>query len=75
MKQKYSEQREFRYDMLITINFQDHNIILKILKKQNSTFYISYHKKHKLESRSPGEISITSDVQMAPTLWHRVKRN
>ena len=25
-------------------------------------------KKHKLESRLPGEISITSDVQMTPTL-------
>ena len=26
-------------------------------------------KKHKLESRLPGEISITSDMQMAPPLW------
>ena len=26
--------------------------------------------KHKLESRLPGEISITSDVQMTPPLWH-----
>ena len=25
--------------------------------------------KHKLESRSPGEISITSDMQMTPPLW------
>ena len=25
-------------------------------------------KKHKLESRLPGEISITSDIQMTPTL-------
>ena len=24
---------------------------------------------HKLESRLPGEISITSDVQMTPSLW------
>ena len=27
--------------------------------------------KHKLESRLPGEISITSDVQMTPPLWHK----
>ena len=27
-------------------------------------------KKHKLESRFPGEISITSDMQMTPPLWH-----
>ena len=25
--------------------------------------------KHKLESRLPGEISITSDMQMTPSLW------
>ena len=29
--------------------------------------------KHKLESRLPGEISITSDMQMAPPLWQKVK--
>ena len=29
--------------------------------------------KHKLESRVPGEISITSDKQMTPTLWQKVK--
>ena len=29
--------------------------------------------KHKLESRLPGEISITSDKQMTPTLWQKVK--
>ena len=28
--------------------------------------------KHKLESRLPGEISITSDMQMTP-LWQKVK--
>ena len=32
-------------------------------------------KKHKLESRLPGEISITSDMQMIPPLWQKVKRN
>ena len=31
--------------------------------------------KHKLESRLPGEISITSDMQMTPPLWLKVKRN
>ena len=28
--------------------------------------------KHKLESRLPGEISITSDMQMTPPLWQKV---
>ena len=32
-------------------------------------------KKHKLESRLPEEISITSDMQMTPPLWQKVKRN
>ena len=27
--------------------------------------------KHKLESRLPGEISITSDTQMTPPLWQK----
>ena len=31
--------------------------------------------KHKLESRLPGEISITSDMQMTPPLGQREKRN
>ena len=29
----------------------------------------------KLESRLPGEISITSDMQMTPPLWQKGKRN
>ena len=31
--------------------------------------------KHKLESRLPGEISITSDTEMTPPLWQKVKKN
>ena len=30
---------------------------------------------HKLESRLPGEIPITSDMQMTPPLWQKAKRN
>ena len=32
-------------------------------------------KKHKLESRLLGEISITSDMQMTPSLWQKGKKN
>ena len=32
-------------------------------------------KKHKLEPRMPGEISITSDTQMAPPLWQKGNNN
>ena len=31
--------------------------------------------KHKLESRLLEEISITSDMQMTPPLWQKVKKN
>ena len=31
--------------------------------------------KHKLESRLLGEISIISDMQMAPPLWQKAKKN
>ena len=32
-------------------------------------------KEHKLESRLPGEISITSDTQMTLPLWQKAKKN
>ena len=32
-------------------------------------------RKHKMESRLPGEISITLDMQMTPPLWQKAKRN
>ena len=28
---------------------------------------------HKLESRLPGEIAVTSDMQMTPPLWQKAK--
>ena len=31
--------------------------------------------KHKLESRLPGEIPVTSDMQMTPLLWQKAKKN
>ena len=31
--------------------------------------------KHQLESRLPGEISITSDMQMTPPIWQKVEKN
>ena len=31
--------------------------------------------KYKLELRSPGEISITSNMQRTPPLWQKEKRN
>ena len=42
---------------------------------QNTSWETTGWKKHKLESRLLGEISITSDRQMTSPLWQKVKRN
>ena len=42
---------------------------------QRTSWEMLGFKKHKLESRLPGEISITSDMQMTPPLWQKVKKN
>ena len=42
---------------------------------QNTSCKIPGWMKHKLESRLQREISITSDMQMTPPLWQKVKKN
>ena len=42
---------------------------------QNTSCEMLGWMKQKLESRLLGEISITSDMQMTPSLWQKVKRN
>ena len=42
---------------------------------QSTSCEMSGWMKHKLESRLPGEISITSDMQMTPPLWQKEKTN
>ena len=42
---------------------------------QSTSWEMLDWKKHKLESRLLGEISITSDMQMTPPLWQKVKKN
>ena len=41
---------------------------------QITSYKIPSWMKHKLESRLPGEISITSDMQMTLPLWQKGKR-
>ena len=53
-----------------------HNQILFSNSSMQSTFWeMPSWKKHKLESRFLGEISITSDMQMTPPLWQKAKKN
>ena len=50
----------------------------RILSPCLFNFYAEYMlgwRKHKLESRLLGEMSITSDMQMTPLFWQKVKRN
>ena len=42
---------------------------------QDISFKMLSWMKHELESRLLGEISITSDLQMTPPLWQKVKKN
>ena len=42
---------------------------------QSTSCEMSVWMKHKLESRLLGEIPITSDMQMTPPLWQKVKRS
>ena len=42
---------------------------------QSTSYEMLGWKKHKLEPRLLGEISITSDIQMSPPLWQKGKRN
>ena len=42
---------------------------------QNTPWETLGLRKYKLESRLPGEISITSDMQMTPPLWQKAKKN
>ena len=42
---------------------------------QSTSYEMLGWMKHKLEQRLLGEISITSDMQMTPPLWQKVKRN
>jgi len=42
---------------------------------QNTSWETLGWMNHKLESRLPGETSVTSDMQMTPPLWQKAKKN
>ena len=44
-----------------------------LIYMQNISWEMLDWMQHKLESRLPGEISITSDIQMTQPLWQKVK--
>ena len=50
-------------------------VTLHLTYMQGTSCEMSGCMKNKWESRSPGEISVTSDMQTTPLLWQKVKRN
>ena len=46
-----------------------------LIYMQSTSWEMLGWNKHKLESRLLGEILITSDMQMTPPLWQKVKNN
>ena len=64
---------------------QKHQFFCTQLSIESNPTYLTYmqstswetlgRRKPKLESRLLGEISITSDMQMTPPLWQKVKKN
>ena len=42
---------------------------------QSTSWEVLGYMKHKLESKLLGKISITSDMQITPPLWQKVKKN
>ena len=42
---------------------------------ENTSYEMLGWVKHKLKAELPGEISVTSDMQMTPPLWQKVKKN
>ena len=44
-----------------------------LINMQSTSWEMLGWMKHKLESRLPGEISITSDMQMTSPLWQKLK--
>ena len=59
----------------VSFNFMASVTICSDFGAQKNLYETLDWKKHKLESRLLGEISITSDMQMTPPLWQKVKKN
>ena len=49
-----------------------HSVYLTYMQVQSASCEMLDWMNHKLESRLPGEISVTSDMQMTPPLWQKM---
>ena len=69
MEQKTGSKYEKKYIKAVYCN-PDY-----LIDMQSTSWETLGWKKHKPESRFPGEIAITSDMQMTLPLWQKVKKN
>ena len=70
-----AESKEKLKSFLMRVKEESEIASLKLnIKKKTKRLFMDW-KKHKLESRLPGEISITLDMQMILPLWQKVKKN
>ena len=68
MEQRTGSKLGKEYDKAVYCN------LAYLTYMQNTSCEMLGWMKHKLESRLPGEISITSDMQMTPPLWQNMKK-
>ena len=69
MKQQTGSKYEKKYIKAV------YCLLAYLISLQSTSWETLGWMKHKLESRLPGEVSITSDMQMTPPLWKKVKKN
>ena len=68
--QRTKDSKHFGFRFFLKV----HNILLLLSLKVIP--YMSFFKiKSNIESRLLGEISVTSDMQMTPPLWQKVKKS
>ena len=73
LEQDMEQQTGFKYEKEYVKAVYCHPAYLTSM--QSTSWETLGCEKHKLESRLPGEVSITSDMQMTPPLWKKVKKN
>ena len=80
-----ARKQQFELDMEKQTGSKQEKEYVKAVYCLNNPAYLTYMQStswemvgwmnHKLESRLPGEISITSDMQMTAPLWQKAKKN
>ena len=73
VRTRHEQQTSLKLEKVYIKAVYCHSAYLTYL--QSTSYKMPGWMKHKLESRLPGERSITSNMQMTPPLWQKVKTN